>query len=121
MSGNSRRNVSASFFCFIVILFAVGSGTAANTIQIPRGRPETAPGGETPLPQTTAASSPCQLRLAELVVFELLPPITSPGECKATDVVKVEAVRLPDKQRVILSPPATLALPHGGGCGTLDH
>ena len=46
------------------------------------------------------------LRLAELAVFDPLPPITGPRECKATDVVKVDAVLLPDEHRVTFSPPA---------------
>jgi Extensin-like protein C-terminus len=111
MSGDLRRNASASFLCFIVFLLAAGSIGAADTIPMPRERPKTAPGGEIPSSQAAAAPSPCQLRLAEVAVFDPLPPIAGPGECKATDVVKIEAVRLPDKQRIILSPPATLRCP----------
>jgi hypothetical protein len=62
-------------------------------------------------PETDAAPSPCQLRLADLAVFAPSPPITGPGECAATDVVKVEAVLLPDKRRVPFSQPATLRCP----------
>jgi hypothetical protein len=51
------------------------------------------------------------LRLAELAVFESSPPITGPGECAATDVVKVDAVLLPDKHRVAFSPPVVLRCP----------
>jgi hypothetical protein len=51
------------------------------------------------------------LRLAELAVFKPSPPITGPGECMATDVVKVDAVLLPDKHRVVFSPPVTLRCP----------
>jgi hypothetical protein len=112
MSAGYRRNVSAIFLCFIDLLLVAGPVRAADPIPLPQERPNTAaPAGETPSPEITAAPSPCQLRLAELAVFEPLPPITGPGECKAGDVVKVEAVRLPDKQRVILSPPATLRCP----------
>ncbi len=110
MSGDSRRNVLPSLLCFIVIVLATGPLRAADA-PMPRERPETALAGGAPLAQSAAAPSPCQLRLAALAVFEPLPPITGPGECKATDVVKVEAVRLPDKQHVILSPPATLRCP----------
>jgi hypothetical protein len=49
--------------------------------------------------------------LAELAIFKPSPPITGPGECTATDVVKVDAVLLPDRQRVVFSPPATLRCP----------
>ena len=51
------------------------------------------------------------MRLAELAVFDPLPPITGPGECKATDVVKVDAVLLPSKRRVAFSPPVILRCP----------
>jgi hypothetical protein len=51
------------------------------------------------------------LRLAKVAVFEPLPPITGPGECRATDVVKVDAALLPNKHRVLFSPPATLRCP----------
>jgi Extensin-like protein C-terminus len=79
---------------------------------MPRERPATAPAeAAAPSESTTAPPSPCQLQLAEHADFEPLPPITGPGECKATDVVNVEAVRLGDKERVKLSPPATLRCP----------
>src|SRR5215831_1078461 len=111
MYGDSRRNVSTSFLCFMIFWLTAGSVRAADTIPMPRERPETAPGGGAPSSQTTAAPSPCQLRLTGLVVFEPLPPITGPGECKATDVVKVEAVQLPDRRHVIFSSPAALRCP----------
>jgi hypothetical protein len=34
------------------------------------------------------------LRLAEFAAFEPSPPITGPGQCMATDVIKVDAVLL---------------------------
>ena len=59
-------------------------------------------------PQIDVTLSPCQLRLAKSAVFEPLPPITGPGKCVATDVVKVDAVLLAGKQQVAFSPPVTL-------------
>ena len=44
----------------------------------------------------------------ELAAFTPLPPIAGPGGCGAPEVVKLEAVLMPDKSRVTLSPPATL-------------
>jgi extensin-like protein len=76
---------------------------------MPRERP--VPGDRSLTPETDVGPSPCQLRLAELAVFAPSPPITGPGECVATDVVKVEAVLLPDKLRVAFSQPATLRCP----------
>jgi hypothetical protein len=78
---------------------------------MPRERPAGVPGDRSSTPETDVAPSPCQLRLAELAVFEPSPPITGPGECTASDVVKVDAVLLPDKHRVVFSPPVTLRCP----------
>ncbi len=108
MSGDFRRIEAASFLCLIVFSLFVGSIGAANTIPLPRERPGTAPAREALLREAAAAPSPCQRQLAEFAVFEPLPPIEGPGECKATDVVKVDAVRLPEKRHVTLAPPATL-------------
>ena len=38
-------------------------------------------------------------------------PITGPGDCQATDVVRLEAVILPDRGRVEVTPPAILQCP----------
>jgi hypothetical protein len=51
------------------------------------------------------------LGLTEIAAIKLLPPITGPGECTATDVVELDAVMLKDKARVVLAPPATLRCP----------
>jgi Extensin-like protein C-terminus len=106
----ARRNMTASFLCLTAFLFAASSVGTAGTIPIPRARPEIV-SERSPAPEIAVAPSPCQLALAELAVFDPLPPITGPGECKATDVVKVDAVLLPDKHRVLFSPPATLRCP----------
>ena len=51
-----------------------------------------------------------------------LPPIVGPGECGIEDVVQLEAVMLPDKTRVAVTPPATCAAPWPrrscNGCAT---
>jgi hypothetical protein len=106
----ARRNMTASFLCLIAFLLAVSSAGTAGTIPIPRARPEVVQ-ERSPTPETAVAPSPCQLRLVELAVFDPLPPIAGPGECKATDVVKVDAVLLPDEHPVTFSPPATLRCP----------
>jgi len=78
---------------------------------VPRERSEIVAGERSPPLDADVAPSVCQLRLNELAVFEPLPPITGPGECQAADVVKVDAVLLPDRHRVVFSPPATLRCP----------
>ena len=103
-------SISASFLC-LTALFLAGSQGTAGTIPQPTKRPKIAPSEGASASETVIAPSPCQLRLAELAVFAPLPPITGPGECLATDVVKVDDVLLPDKRRVAFSPPVTLRCP----------
>ena len=79
----------------------------AEMIPLPPARPADIPGDPSP----PSIVSPCQSRIAELAAFKPLPPITGPGECTAADVVELDAVLLPDKQRVVLSPAATLRCP----------
>ncbi len=101
-------NISASLFCLAAL---TGSQGTAGTIPLPAERPKIAPSERSIASETIIAPSPCQLRLAELALFAPLPPITGPGECVATDVVKVDDVLLPDKRRVAFSPPVTLRCP----------
>ena len=103
------RNMRASTLYVTVALLAATSVTVAETVPLPRERPVIVPGEQSRAPET--APSPCQLRLAEVAAFEPSPPITGPGQCMATDVIKVDAVLLPDGHRVTLSPPATLRVP----------
>src|SRR6266446_3528491 len=107
----ARWNMSASFLCLTAFLLAASSVGTAGTIPVPHERPEIVPGERSPTPETGVAPSPCQLRLAELAAFEPSPPITGPGKCMATDVVKVDAVFLPDKHRIVFSPPVILRCP----------
>ena len=93
-----RWKLSASFLCFLLATSSVGR---AGTIPMPRARPDIAPGERSPTSDTAALPSPFQLQLAELAVFKPSPPITGPGDCMATDVVKVDAVLLPDNHRVV--------------------
>jgi hypothetical protein len=72
-----------------------------------------------PDPQAASASanasakpdepSACQIRVADkIAVIEPLPSFGGPGDCGASDVVRIEAVIQPDKSRVAVSPPATM-------------
>jgi hypothetical protein len=103
--------MSASTFYVTVALLAATSVGVAETVPLPRERPVIVPGEQSRGAETAGSPSPCQLRLAELAAFEASPPITGPGQCTAADVVKVDAVLLPDGHRVALSPPATLRCP----------
>jgi len=58
---------------------------------------------------TPAPPSACQIRIADrLAVIEAIPALAGPGDCGATDVVKLQAIIMPDKSRVALTPAATL-------------
>jgi hypothetical protein len=106
---------------------------AAAVIPLPRPRPpEAGPGAlaapalppqQSPLqqpaqpsaePSVPVASEPppptdCFVNLSQnLAVVSQLPPIAEPNGCEAQDVVRLEAVLLPDNRRVPLKPAATL-------------
>ena len=104
------RNFSASFLGLTGVLLAAGA-VAATDPPLPRERPESAPKEQSSAAKPDTTPSPCQMRLRELASFRPAPPITGPGECTASDVVTLDAVLLPDKNRAVLSPPATLRCP----------
>jgi hypothetical protein len=58
-----------------------------------------------------AAPSPCQLRLAKIAVFQPLPTLVGPGECGAVDAVHLDAVILPDQNKVAVTPAGVLRCP----------
>ena len=59
-------------------------------------------------PAMPAEPSECAQRLKGFAAFTPLPAISGPGECGGDDLVKLEAVTMPDRSRVTLAPPATL-------------
>ena len=71
----------------------------SETVPLPRARPPVLE-DQTSAPKIESERSPCQLQLSEIAEFKSMPPISGPGECTATDVVDVNAVVLPDNQRV---------------------
>ncbi|MBS0529428.1 MAG: extensin family protein [Proteobacteria bacterium] len=72
--------------------------------------PGTAPGPETPpAPSVPLPPSACRLALTDAVaIAPSLPAITGPGACGGDDLVRLEAVVLPDRTRVPVKPAATL-------------
>ena len=92
----------------IAFLLATTVVAMAEMIPLPRPRPVGIPGD---LTSAETAVSPCRSRLAEIAVFKPLPSITGPGDCVATDVVALDAVLLPDRHRIALSPVSTLRCP----------
>lgn len=102
-------------------------------IPLPRPRPEEAPRaansaapeapavGGTPAPERPAAGQPaeaappekqasaCRLALTEeIAIAPSIPDIRGPGGCGGEDLVRLEAIVLPDKRRVPVKPAATL-------------
>ncbi|WP_407176224.1 extensin family protein [Bradyrhizobium sp. STM 3562] len=93
-----------------------------------RGEPEIPPAIQPPAPppaassehkpseQATAPAAPepsaCRQALTEdVAIAPSLPPIHDPGGCGGEDLVRLEAIVLPDKHRVAVSPAATLRCP----------
>jgi hypothetical protein len=107
-----RRNAAVKILSTLVILAALCDAAVARTVPLPRPRPAqaaTAPASDASTPEEPAPPSACRLRLtAELAVAPSLPPLVGAGECGVDDVVRLEAVWLPDKTRVAVTPPATL-------------
>ena len=99
--------IPKEFVCAIVLLVANALAVKSETVPLPRARPPVLE-DQTSAPKIESERSPCQLQLSEIAEFKSMPPITGPGECTATDVVNVNAVVLPDNQRVVFSPVVTL-------------
>ena len=95
-------------------------------IEEARGEPEIAPNIEAPAkpaeqatPATPAAPTPtptaepqvsaCRQALTEeIAIAPSIPAMHGPGGCGGDDLVRLEAIVLPDKHRVAVTPPATL-------------
>jgi hypothetical protein len=119
-------------FSVILMLLAASGQAGAQNVPLPRPRPAsllerfaTPPQNAQSAPLTTAlapapelhapevpepepAPSACAIRLSDMAAFTALPVLVGPGECGAVDVVRLEAVLMPDKSRVAVNPPATL-------------
>ena len=99
-----------------VLLAASPAAQAATAIPLPQPRPAEAPSAvPRPADAPAAAEAPapmpsaCRLALTDAVaVAPSIPPITGPGGCGGGDLVRLEAVVLPDGQRVAVKPAATL-------------
>jgi hypothetical protein len=92
----------------------------SDSVPLPRPRPSvpeeaniapTAPGGEAAPAASNppAAPSACRLALTDAIaIAPSIPPVKGPGACGGDDLVRLEAVVLPDKRRVAVKPAATL-------------
>ena len=93
-------------------------------IPLPKPRPAEAPAAESESPaaekretgpdkraEPAAAPQPSACRTAlteEIAIAPSIPDIHDQGGCGGTDLVRLTAIVLPDKQRVAVTPPATL-------------
>ena len=95
-------------------------GTAVGTVEdvpLPRPRPAfwpephsfaeaAGPGFDSA--NVTSALSDCDQRLAAIAAIELLPRLIGPGDCGGRDMIRLEAVLLPNRKRVEVRPTAVL-------------
>ena len=92
---------------------------AADEVPLPRARPpiwleppsfaEAAAGLDFKASNVASEPTPCDTRLADLATIERLPLLIGPGACGGSDMVEVEAVLLPDSNRITIEPPAVLS------------
>jgi hypothetical protein len=103
-----RWRLMRGFSTIALLLLAATPVAIAGDIPLPRPRP--IPLAPAPEAATVPAEpSACQIRLAaDRAVFAPLPPLTGPGGCGATDVVRLDAILMPNHERVALAPPPTL-------------
>jgi len=120
--GHYRYGLIISAAMSFVLLAAAAAPVLARAdlaVPLPKPRPASAPrAAQSAAPaqdQRTAAApeaptpSACRQSLTEeIAVAPSLPPIHGPGGCGGDDLVKLEAVVLPNKSRVAMKPAATL-------------
>ena len=81
----------------------------AKTAPAESDQPATPTATATPAPAPTPQPSACRVALTEeIAIAPSIPDIHEPGGCGGADLVRLEAIVLPDKRRVLLKPAATL-------------
>ena len=104
-----------------IILFLSAACDLAWGMEVPLPRakplpiansPSVAPVPEVlPLHDAEAWPSDCALRLAEIAQFANEPTLNGPGQCGASDVVRLEGILMPNSALVTVMPAATLRCP----------
>jgi hypothetical protein len=80
---------------------------SSKTVPTEPGKPAAPAATATPAPAPTPSA--CRLALTEeIAIAPSIPDIHGPGGCGGEDLVRLEAIVLPDKHRVSLKPAATL-------------
>jgi hypothetical protein len=120
----------------VLVAFGASSASARDGVPLPKPRPAAAPAApsvrdaeppaaaadsETEPPQAADAKpvpaeppppSACRLALTDTIATApSIPDITGPGGCGGPDLVKLEAIMLPDGSRVAVTPAAILRCP----------
>ncbi len=103
---------SCAIIALVIAPLALAEVAAAQTVPLPRPRPfssaDTSP-ARTATPAPKPGPSACRIRLtAERAIAPSVDAIEGPGECGNADLVRLEAVVLPDMSRVDINPPAVL-------------
>ena len=90
-----------------IVLFLVAACDLASAMEVPLPRakplpvansPSRAPLPEVlPLHDAEAWPSDCALRLAEIARFANEPTLNGPGQCGASDVVRLEGIMMPNR------------------------
>jgi hypothetical protein len=105
---------------FIVLFLLTACDLAwAKEVPLPRAKPvsaahpppQAAAPEVLPLHDAEAWPSDCVLRLAEIARFAHQPSVNGPGQCGASDVVRLEGIIMPNGAVVSLMPAATLRCP----------
>jgi hypothetical protein len=103
----------------LLLVFCAQAGLAAAKIPLPKPRPPGAPSAsaepsaapdvKTAEPPATPPASACRLALTETIaIAPSIPDIHGAGGCGGADLVRLEAVVLPDHRQVTLKPAAIL-------------
>jgi hypothetical protein len=108
-----RHLVALKLLGALIVLVSGGTLASAESVPLPRPRPAQAatvqPPDDEPPADEVAQPSACRVRLTtDLAIAPSVASIAGPGECGAVDLVRLEAVVLPDKSRVAFTPSATL-------------
>lgn len=116
----------------IALVWLVGAGggiAVAEVIPLPRARPPvSAPPWAQPAPpephsfraaagadfntaEVTDKPTDCDLRLEKIAAIEPMPRLIGPGACGGGDMVRIDAVLLPDRKRIEIKPAPYLRCP----------
>lgn len=101
--------------CAILVAVTLADLAVAQDVPLPRPRPysnteTTAPSRQAePTAPVASAPSACRIRLTSArAIAPSVDPIHGPGDCGNDDLVRLEAVVMPDDSRVDVNPPAVL-------------